>query len=257
MKRSMKTLWIGLVLLLAAVPVGAKNPGETCEEKLERIDARIADLSLRLNHRIWECYIDYARSVGKLIPITRFEGADYRSLLDTVPSLKAAQQYYREATDRWTEILKTDPQYESIHNEYVSLRGVSDKALNHANMQRYNLMYDRLRKNCPEYASVNAARLKAQRERNAALARYLLDYYRKKGREMIPDGIISTYSAEMKILRRECPEIPRMEEELALLRALRKELQERMLRREYGLKRTDEPVSGKDSLTAAGEVILE
>lgn len=254
MKQITGMLLLVAAILTSAIPAAAKSPKQSDEQRLARLDREIAGLSLRLNHRTWECYIDYAGRVRQTIPIDKFKGADWQTLLDTVPELKAAQQCYKEAVDRVTELFRTDPEYESIHREYVSLKGVKDKAKNDANLQRYNLLYSRLRASNPDYPTANSNRQKAYRARNAALTRYLLDYYRKQGRQMPMIDVISRYGSELTILREECPEIAAMNEELVLLRALRKELRERMLRKEYGVK-NHSPRNSKRTYTGAAGAI--
>lgn len=254
MKQIPGMLLLVAAILTSAIPAAARSPKQSDEQRLARLDREIAGLSLRLNHRTWECYIDYAGRVRQTIPIDKFKGADWQTLLDTVPELKAAQQRYQAAVDRVTELFRTDPEYESIHREYVSLKGVKDKAKNEANLQRYNLLYSRLRASNPDYPAANSIRQKAYRDRNAALTRYLLDYYRKQGRQMPMTDVISRYSSEMTLLREECPEIVAMNEELLLLRALRKELRERMLRKEYGVKDLSTRSSKRIHTGAAGAI---
>lgn len=254
MKRIFGTLLLAAATLLCAVPAIAKTPKQNDEQRLARLDREIADLSLRLNHKTWVCYIHYAERTRRTIPIDKFKGTDWQPLLDTVPELKAAQERYREASARVTELLKTDPEYESIHREYISLKGIKDKAKNDANIQRYNLLYSRMRAACPDYSAANDAKRKTYRDRNAALTRYLLDYYKEQGREIPTEDVISVYSSEMRAVRNECPEIVVMDDELTILRKLRKELREQMLRKEYGVKKSVERKSDKAYIGAAGMI---
>ena len=245
MKRIIGTLLLAAATLLCAVPAVARKPKESDEQRLARLDREIAELSLRLNHKTWACYIDYAERTRRTIPINNFKQTDWKALLDTVPELKAAQERYKEASARVTELLKTDPEYEAIHKEYISLKGINDKAKNDANMQRYNLLYSRMRASCPDYPAAGDAKQKAYRERNAAVTRFLLDYYRQQRRVMPTQDVISGYRSEISAVRAECPEIVVMEDDLMILRKLRKELNEQMLRREFGVKKPAERKSGK------------
>lgn len=253
MKRIPAILLFAAVISATVLPAAAKNHRQSDEQRLARLDREIADLSLRLNHLRWECYLDYASRVRQAIPIEKFKGADWQALLDTVPDLKALQQQYKEASARVTELLKTDPEYESIHREYISLKGVKDKAKNDANMQRYNLLYSRMRASNPDYPAANDAKRKAYRERNDALTRYLLAYYREQGREMPMEDVILSYSAEMRAVRSECPQITTMSVQLRILQKLRAELHEQILRREYGVRKPAERNSAKFS-GAAGAI---
>lgn len=255
MKRIVGILLLAAAILMSAAPASAKSPRQSDEQRLVRLDREIAGLSLRLNHGTWECYIDYACRMRQAIPVDKFKGADWQALLDTVPELKALQQQYREASARVTELLKTDPEYESIHREYISLKGVKDKAKNDANIQRYNLLYSRMRASNPDYPAANDAKRKAYRERNAALTRYLLDYYREQGREMPMTGVIGNYSSEMLLVRDECPELKAMNEKLVILRKLRKELQEQMLRSEFGVRKREDAKPDKSYVGSLDETM--
>lgn len=59
-------------------------------EVLVRLDERIECLALELNRITWECYFEYAEQ-GRITPdIMDYPGLNYRTLCDTVPSIRSA-----------------------------------------------------------------------------------------------------------------------------------------------------------------------
>ena len=100
---------------------------------------------------------------------------------------------------------------------------------------QYNQMYARLRANNPDYEPALERRKEAERQRNMAILRYMVDYYGAKGWILPSEPLISRYSSESKELNGRCSEIGRLQDELRMLRKLRGELNERLLRAEFDL----------------------
>lgn len=235
MKRITGILFAAAALLLAA-PAGAQGPEtEDAREKLARLDEQIARRSLELNHYLWECYLDYVEQVRLTPAVMKYPGLDYRAVRDTVPEIRALGERLRTASDAYTKILQGDPKYKAIHGEYIALKGVDDAERRNANKEQYNLMYERLRKKNKNYAPALERFRTAERERNTALVRFLLEYYKASGRAMPTEPLFKTYSETMRTLRDRYPDIGRQEQELGVLRRLRGEVYERIQREEFGV----------------------
>ena len=249
MKRITGILFAAAVLLSAA-HAGAQGPEPECAgEKLVRFDEQIAQQSLELNYLIWECYLDYVREMRIAPAIMNYPGLDYRAVCDTVPEIRALGKRLRAASEAYAKILQGDPKYKAIHEEYIALKGVDDPQRRNANKEQYNLMYERLRKKNKNYEPLLRQYREAERERNTALVRLLLDYY-KAERRMMPTGpLFKSYSDTMRALRDRCPDIGRQEQELGVLRRLRGEVYEQMQRERFGVpkKHTGPAVSGSGS----------
>lgn len=208
---------------------------ENSSEKLARIEARIGELTLDLNRLVWETYLDYAEQTRIVPGIMTYPGLDYRAVCDTVPAIAAFDGRYREASDAYTKILKSDPKYDAVHREYVALKNVDDKERKNANREQYNLMYDRLSRKNSEYAPALKARQDALRMRNIAVARFLLSHYQAEGRVMPTEPLFRSYSETMRTLRTRDTRIEAYENELSTLRRLGREVLEQVLREQYGV----------------------
>lgn len=206
---------------------------ESSAEKLARLEARIGELTLDLNRLVWESYLDYAEQTRTLPYIMNYPGLDYRALCDSVPQIAACDREYREASEAYTKILKSDSKYDAIHREYVALKNVDDKQRKSANREQYNLMYDRLRRKNSGYAPALKARQDALCARNIAVARLLLDYYQRQGRVMPTEPLFRNHSQTMRTLRTREARIEACENELSALRRLRREVLEQVLRKRY------------------------
>lgn len=132
-------------------------------------------------------------------------------------------------------MLRTDPEYEAIRQEYVSLKGVSDRDRQAENRMRYNLLYDRLRRNNPDYVPAWERMNEAKRQRNMGILRYLVESHAAAGRVLPTDPLFRKISMVYTMLRNRCPEIARLDVEFDALCRMRRELWEAALRERYGV----------------------
>lgn len=206
---------------------------------LVRLDERIDCLVLELNRITWECYFEFAEQ-GRITPdIMDYPGLNYRTLCDTVPAIDSLGKCLKAASDAYTDVLRSDPEYKSIHKEYTALKGVKDSKRKDENKGRYNLMYERLRKNNAAYTPALERRREAERQRNMCILRYLVEYHRSAGRVMPTDPLFRPFSETMRALQSRCPDIARLNEELSVLRKLRNEVFERQQREAFGVPKTE------------------
>lgn len=222
----------GAALLGPVGPLRAREP-ERAEARLARLDREIERRSAELNAKYWGCYLDYAEA-GRITPqALKFPGLELKALCDSVPRIAALEDSLKVASAAYKEVLRSDPQYEAIHNEYVALKGTSDQARNDANAVQYNQLYARLRRDNPAYAPALERWRAAERRRNIEILRTVAVAYRRQRRIMPLQPIIGYY--DQRILRERCPEVQRMEKELDQLRKLRDEMFEQMQRKEFGM----------------------
>lgn len=207
--------------------------GKVLKARIAQLDGEIHRLDLQINRLTWETYLDYAEQARITPKVFSLPGLNYARLRDTVPAIDTLGNRLRAASDAYTAILRTDPQYEAIHQEYVAIRGVKDPERESANRMQYNQLYARLRANNPDYEPALERRKEAERQRNMAILRYMVDYYGAKGWILPTEPLISRYSSESKELNGRCPEIGRLSDELSMLRALRRELCKRQLREKF------------------------
>ncbi|WP_295935866.1 hypothetical protein [uncultured Alistipes sp.] len=259
----MKTMKISHLLSVCFIAVVLSTPGavaqqapkeQSAEARLGHIDSEIAVRKLKLNSLVWECYLECVERNGATPDILNYPGMDFKAVRDTVSEIKRLHSAFLQADSLYTNELRTYPEYEDIHQEYIALKGVDDKSRQNLNKERYNQMYSYLRKNNPDYQPARNRRLEAIRARNVAVVRFLLDYYRSRQREMPVDQNLiyrGSYAAKstsaklsMQYLRDEHPEIGRMEEELNLLAKLRREVFEQVQRERLNIpkKKGDEIV---------------
>lgn len=224
-------------LFFAAVPVMAGErtatpPAADAAQRLEQLNAEIEARRAALNHFVWSCYLIHAEQARITPPIMDSKGMDFSAIRDTVPGIDRLQRDYLAADSVYTDILRTDSAYASIREEYIRLHDLDPAdPKRRSNRERYNLMYDRLRKDNPDYIPAWKARNEAIRLRNMALTRLLLDYYKAQGRPM-PD---ETIRSQRRRLREEWPDIVRQESELDVLERLRGQLFEAQQRERFGL----------------------
>ena len=207
--------------------------GSELKARIEKLDGEIQRVELQLNRLTWETYLDYAEQARITPKVFSLPGLNYARLRDTVPAIDTLGKRLRAASDAYTAVLRTDPQYEAIHQEYVAIRGAKDPERESANKMQYNQLYARLRANNPDYEPALERRKEAEWQRNMAILRYMVDYYGAKGWILPTEPLISRYSSESKELNGRCPEIGRLSDELSMLRALRRELCKRQLREKF------------------------
>lgn len=233
-----------LALLLLTVTCAVARPpksrhgdapltGDELKTRIGQLDETIRRLDLQLNQLIWKSYLDYAEQARITPKVFSLPGLHYARLRDTVPAIDTLGKRLRAASEAYTAILRTDPQYEAIHQEYVAIRGVKDPERESANKMQYNQLYARLRAANPDYEPALERRREAERQRNMAILRYMVDCYGKRGWILSTDLLLSRYSSAMKELNGRCPEIGLLQDELSQLRGLRSELNERLLREQF------------------------
>lgn len=246
-----------LALLLLTATCSAARPAEPRPEaekpasaelkaRILKLDEVIRRLDLRLNRLTWKAYLDYAEQARITPGVFSLPGLNYARLRDTVPAIDTLGKRLRAASDAYTAILRTDPQYEAIHQEYVAIRGVKDSEREAANKMQYNQLYARLRANNPDYEPALERKHEAERQRNMAILRYMVGCYGERGWILPTDPLLSRYSSAMKELNGRCPEIGRLQDELSQLRRLRRELNERLLREQF------DPGCTADTVASAG-----
>ena len=210
----------------AAQPAGgapaSEEPSarEATDRRIARLDEAIRQVELTRNRLMWNTYLDYAEQ-GRITPdVMDYPGLDYERLRDTVPAIDTLGCRYTAAAEAYTQVLRTDPEYEAIHQEYVSLKGVSDRDRQAENRMRYNLLYDRLRRNNPDYVPAWERMNEAKRQRNMAVLRYLVESHAAAGRVLPTDPLFRKISMVYTMLRNRCPEIARLDVELDAPRRL-------------------------------------
>lgn len=207
--------------------------GDGLRSRIVKLDEVIRRLDLQLNQLTWKVYLDYAEQARITPKVFSLPGLNYARLRDTVPAIDRLGERLRAASEAYTAILRTDPQYDTIHQEYVALRGVKDPERESANKMHYNQMYARLRAGNPDYEPALERKREAERQRNMAILRYMVDYYGTKGWILSTDPLLSRFTSAWKELEGRCPEIGLLQDELSQLRRLRRELNERLLREQF------------------------
>lgn len=246
----------GVLLVTALLSVGAiqakKPQKKSTAEKLEQVEAAQAELTLELNRLVWNSYFDYAQRRGSMVDMRKFKSINIKAVCDTVPALKSLWDAEFEAYKLWQQVLATDPEYEAIHAEYISLKGVNDKEKKNANLQRYNLLYDRLSKDNPNYNPARERKNALRKQLDEAIAYYLLSYYHARG-EVMPCDEVLGYSL-VRTLRQETLAIREQEQELSILAKLKAELEEQLLRERYDVKRRVTPAGAGAGYTGAANM---
>ena len=147
--------------------------GKVLKARIAQLDGVIHRLDLQINRLTWETYLDYAEQARITPKVFSLPGLNYARLRDTVPAIDTLGKRLRAASDAYTAVLRTDPQYEAIHQEYVAIRGVNDREREAVNKMQYNQMYARLRANNPDYEPALERKREAERQRKAAAAKKL------------------------------------------------------------------------------------
>ena len=210
------------------------------EKQIARIDQDAQELRLRINRLTYEKYFDLWQQTDEALKLSELKSFSLSRLLDTVPQLAEAKQRYRDVYKEWQNVISTDPEYDSIHKDWMRLRNSGDKEAVARTRKRYEEMYSRLRKTNPEYPAMNNKRIRAFQQQNLEVARYLLEYYHQKG-EVMPTRIIPN-----NILQdiRNMQPIRNLENELNVLQQVRRKLMGELISLRYGTKNTNQrPIS--------------
>ncbi len=231
--KALKHIIILGIFALCSLPAAAQNKTSDADAKLARIDARIAQIRLDINVATIDGYLAYAESQRLRPDLSKIPGLNVRILCDSVPELKALDDERTAASEAYGKVLATDSKYKAIQQEYTSLKGVEDKARKNANEEQWNLLYERLKKNNPDYVPARDRRNETRRAEAMAVVRYLADYYKSNGREMPLDDLIDY--KQRSAIRATNPSLGSMESELSVLQKLRRELYEQIQREELGL----------------------
>lgn len=239
MRPSLKNSILAALLVAAtgaaAQPAGELSASQERDRRIAQLDEAIRQVELTRNRLMWNTYLDYAEQ-GRITPdVMDYPGLDYARLRDTVPAIDTLGNRYTAAADAYTEVLRSDPEYEAIHQEYVALKGVSDRDRQAENKMRYNLLYDRLRRDNPDYVPAWERMNEAKRQRNMGILRYLVESHAAAGRVLPTDPLFRKISMVYTMLQSRCPEIARLDVELDALCRMRRELWETELRERYGV----------------------
>ncbi len=232
-----------VLLLFLAAPAAAKRPAapvqqpaaaeESLDSKIARIQNRIGELTREQNYLTWDCYLRYVEEQGLTPDITKLCNEDNLSRLDTIPAIAALHQAMRTAGDAYTEVLRTDPEYEAVHREYVAIKRLNDKERDNLNKEQYNLMYDRLRKSNPDYTPALQRMRETKRQYYTAVLRVLVDYHKTHGYSLPTTMLFGKFSATMTMLRGCCPKIDMLDEELKATNTLLRQLLARRVSAEF------------------------
>ena len=207
---------------------------EDMEHRLAMLDAERERLSMELNRREWECYAILAEREGRVARLTDYPGVNLVAIRDSVPEIGALYERHDASYKAWQEILRTAPEYEKLHEEYHYVKNLpknNPRAVE--NKAGYDHMYDSLRTHNPAYRPAVEARDKALFDRDMAVLRHVMEWYRQQGREMPVLSVVST--AQMNAIRDEWPEIRRMESELRALESVRYTLFRQIRNARYGV----------------------
>lgn len=219
----------------AAKPKKQQPTVKEMERRLELLDAEQKRLSLELNRNEWEGYLMLAERKGQAPNLSKYPGVNVTAIRDSVPEIKALHEHYTACYNAWQEILRTAPEYEALHEEYRYVKNLpksNPRAVK--NKADYDRMYDSLRTHNPAYQPLLEARNKALFERDMAVLRYVLAWYRQQGREMPVSPIITM--EQMEAIREEWPETRRMQSELNALQSVRYNLFRQIQQARYGVK---------------------
>lgn len=207
---------------------------EDMERRLAMLDAEQERLSTELNRREWECYAILAERAGRVARLTDYPGVNLSAIRDSVPEIGALYERYNASYKAWQEILHTAPEYKKLHEEYRYVKNLpKDNPRAVENKAGYDRMYDSLRAYNPAYRPAVEARDKALFDRDMAVLRHVMEWYRQQGRMMPVQSVISM--AQMNAIRNEWPEVRRMEDELRALRSVRDDLFRQIRNARYGV----------------------
>lgn len=196
---------------------------EEMERRLAMLDTEQERLSLELNRKVWECYTILAEREGRVARLSNYPGVNVTAIRDSVPEINALHERYDAYYKAWQEILRTVPEYEKLHEEYRYAKNLSKNSPRAVeNKAGYDRMYDSLRTHNPDYLPALKARDKALFDRDMAILRHVMEWYRQQGREMPVSPVIS--EVQMNAIRDEWSEVDRMEDELRALKWVRHDL---------------------------------
>lgn len=207
---------------------------EDMERRLAMLDAEQEHLSMELNRKEWECYAILAEREGRVARLTDYPGVNLKAIRDSVPEIDALYERYDACYKAWQEILRTAPEYKKLHEEYRYAKNLpKDNPRAVENKAGYDRMYDSLRAYNPAYRPTVEARDKALFDRDMAVLRHVMEWYRQQGRMMPTQPVISM--AQKNAIRNEWPEVGRMETELRALRSVRDDLFRQIRSARYGV----------------------
>lgn len=207
---------------------------EDMERRLAMLDAEQERLAMEINRKEWECYAILAEREGRVARLTNCPGVNLKAIRDSVPQIGALYERYDACYKAWQEILRTAPEYAELHEEYRYVKNLPKDAPRAVeNKAGYNRMYDSLRIHNPAYRPAAEARDKALFDRDMAVLRHVMEWYRQQGRMMPTQSVIPM--AQMNAIRYEWPEVRRMEDELRTLRSVRSDLFRQIRNVRYGV----------------------
>ena len=234
---------IAFALLLLAAPAAAKRPAapvqqpaaaeESLDSKIARIQSRIEELTREQNYLTWDCYLRYIEEQGITPDAMKLQTEGNLSRLDSIPAIAALREAMRTAGDAYTEVLRTDPEYEAVHREYVAIKRLGDKERENLNKEQYNRMYDRLRNDNPDYEPALQRMRETKRQYYTAVLRVLVDYHKAHGYSLPTTRLVGKFSTTMTVLRGCCPKIDMLDEELKATNALLRRLLARRVSEEF------------------------
>lgn len=218
----------------AAKPKKKQPSVKEMERRLETLDAEQERLTTELSRKKWECYMILAEREGRVARLSDYPGVNLQAIRDSVPQIEALSKRYVACYKAWQDVLRTAPEYEKLHEEYQYVKRLpkeDPRAVE--NKVGYDRMYDSLRTHNPEYRPAIAARDKALFDRDMAVLRHVVEWYRQQGREMPVLSVISM--TQMNAIRSEWPEVERMEAESRALQSVRYALFKQIQEARYGL----------------------
>lgn len=233
--------WLLILMagLLSCGAVQAKKPQKEAdvaglERQLAQLDAEIERLSLELNRKTWDCYAILAERGRRAPRLSNYPGVNLKALRDSVPEIEALYARYDACYKAWQEILRTAPEYAKLHEEYRQVKNLPKESPRFAeNKAGYDRMFDSLRIHNPAYRPAVEARDEALFDRDMAVLRYVMAWYREQGRRM---PVLSVVSREqMNAIREEWPEVGMMENNRSALRSVRYALFKRLQQIRYDL----------------------
>ena len=210
-------------LLLTAASAAAQSAGSesgpeamkgsVLKARIEKLDGEIQRVELQLNRLTWETYLDYAEQARITPKVFSLPGLNYARLRDTVPAIDTLRQRLRAAS------MPIRPSCVPIRSTKRSIRSMWRSAGRRIRsvsrpIKCSIIAYARLRANNPDYEPALERRKEAERQRNMAILRYMVDYYGAKGLDP------ADRTADLPLLVREqgslngrCPEIGRLSDE--------------------------------------------
>lgn len=236
----MKKIITAVCVLLLAVPMSAQSKKKTAPEptpdlrkieaQIAELDGRIAAAELEANRLVWEKFIERSVKSARVIDIWKLDSFSPAALYDTVPHLGELERVHKAIDDEYVAMLATDPEYEGIRERWVASKD-DTRARAEVNKE-YNVLYDRLKRANPEeYTPLNNRRREAKIARDAAVTRWLLDYYQSRGEVMPTDNVIT--HSELRTIRA-FGDISALTEDVNVLKQTRSKLKQKRADLIYG-----------------------